>query len=139
MISQQNAGGVQGMDKGTQAVITSLIHMMWADGVIEDYEREFMGAFLKEIQATPEEVAEIGKLMLVAPTEELNIREMLPEMSAREDAFQTMVAMAVVDGVLAKPERTLLDKIADHLEIPPERRLQLLQEVRQEVPDLKEE
>lgn len=127
------------MDKGTQAVITSLIHMMWADGVIEDYEREFMGAFLKEIQATPEEVAEIGKLMLVAPTEELNIREMLPEMSAREDAFQTMVAMAVVDGVLAKPERTLLDKIADHLEIPPERRRQLLQEVRQEVPDLKEE
>ena len=123
------------MDKGTQAVITSLIHMMWADGVIEDYEREFMGAFLKEIQATPEEVAEIGKLMLVAPTEELNIREMLPEMSAREDAFQTMVAMAVVDGVLAKPERTLLDKIADHLEIPPERRRQLLQEV----PDLKEE
>ena len=37
------------MDAQTNALVKSLIHMMWADGVIEEHEREFLGSVVSEL------------------------------------------------------------------------------------------
>ncbi len=121
------------MDAQTNALVKSLIHMMWADGVIEEHEREFLGSVVAELGCTKEEMDEISKMMVAPPTEELNFDVDSIEQSKREEILQAAAAMAMVDGVLAGCEKDLVEVLAAHLDIPIARRQALVEEVRQGV------
>lgn len=121
------------MDARTNALVKSLIHMMWADGVIEEHEREFLGGVVSELGCTEEEMNEISKMMVAPPTEELNFDVDSIEQSKREEILQAAAAMAMVDGVLAGSEKKMVEALADHLDIPTDRRQALIEEVRQGV------
>mgnify|MGYP002522602175 FL=1 len=121
------------MDAQTNALVKSLIHMMWADGVIEEHEREFLGGVVSELGCTEEEMNEISKMMVAPPTEELNFDVDSIEQSKREEILQAAAAMAMVDGVLAGSEKKMVEALADHLDIPTDRRQALIEEVRQGV------
>lgn len=130
------------MQKYDEVLIKGLVHMMWADGVIEDYEREFIGKIMADMGCSTEEIIEISKMMRVPPTEDLDIKNELPDMAKREEFLQTMLGMAMVDGVLAKSEKELVDKVAAHLEITPARVADMMNTARDEVKskrDLREE
>lgn len=107
--------------------------MMWADGVIEEHEREFLGSVVAELGCTKEEMDEISKMMVAPPTEELNFDVDSIEQSKREEILQAAAAMAMVDGVLAGCEKDLVEVLAAHLDIPIARRQALVEEVRQGV------
>lgn len=121
------------MDAQTNALVKSLIHMMWADGVIEEHEREFLGGVVSELGCTEEEMNEISKMMATPPTEELNFDVDSIEQSKREEILQAAAAMAMVDGVLAGSEKDMVEALASHLDIPVDRRKALVEEVRQSV------
>ena len=121
------------MDAQTNALVKSLIHMMWADGVIEEHAREFLGGVVSELGCTEEEMNEISKMMVAPPTEELNFDVDSIEQSKREEILQAAAAMAMVDGVLAGSEKKMVEALADHLDIPTDRRQALIEEVRQGV------
>ena len=130
------------MQKYDEVLIKGLVHMMWADGVIEDYEREFIGKIMADMGCSTEEIIEISKMMRVPPTEDLDIKNELPDMAKREEFLQTLLGMAMVDGVLAKSEKELVDKVAAHLEITPARVADMMNTARDEVKskrDLREE
>ena len=121
------------MDAQTNALVKSLIHMMWADGVIEEHEREFLGSVVSELGCTKEEMEEISKMMVTPPTEELDFDVDSIEQSKREEILQAAAAMAMVDGVLVGSEKNLFEVLASHLDIPIARRQALIEEVRQGV------
>ena len=121
------------MDAQTNALVKSLIHMMWADGVIEEHEREFLGSVVSELGCTEEEMEEISKMMAAPPTEELEFDVDSIEQSKREEILQAAAAMAMVDGVLAGSEKDMVEVLASHLDIPIARRQALVEEVRQGV------
>ncbi len=121
------------MDAQTNALVKSLIHMMWADGVIEEHEREFLGSVVSELGCTEEEMNEISKMMAAPPTEELDFDVDSIEQSKREEILQAAAAMAMVDGVLAGSEKDMVEVLASHLDIPIARRQALVEEVRQGV------
>lgn len=121
------------MDAQTNALVKSLIHMMWADGVIEEHEREFLGSVVSELGCTEEEMNEISKMMAAPPTEELDFDVDSIEQSKREEILQAAAAMAMVDGVLADSEKDMVEVLASHLDIPIARRQALVEEVRQGV------
>lgn len=121
------------MDAQTNALVKSLIHMMWADGVIEEHEREFLGSVVSELGCTEEEMEEISKMMVAPPTEELNFDVDSIEQGKREEILQAAAAMAMVDGVLAGSEKDMVEVLASHLDIPIARRQALIEEVRQGV------
>ncbi len=121
------------MDAQTNALVKSLIHMMWADGVIEEHEREFLGSVVSELGCTEEEMEEISKMMAAPPTEELDFDVDSIEQSKREEILQAAAAMAMVDGVLAGSEKDMVEVLASHLDIPIARRQALVEEVRQGV------
>lgn len=121
------------MDAQTNALVKSLIHMMWADGVIEEHEREFLGSVVSELGCSEEEMKEISKMMAAPPTEELDFDVDSIEQSKREEILQAAAAMAMVDGVLAGSEKNMVEVLASHLDIPIARRQALVEEVRQGV------
>ena len=121
------------MDAQTNSLVKSVIHMMWAYGVIEEHDREFLGGVVSELGCTEEEMNEISKMMVAPPTEELNFDVDSIEQSKREEILQAAAAMAMVDGVLAGSEKKMVEALADHLDIPTDRRQALIEEVRQGV------
>ncbi|MGM9998923.1 MAG: hypothetical protein ACI38Q_05975 [Candidatus Bruticola sp.] len=121
------------MDAQTNALVKSLIHMMWADGVIEEYEREFLGGVVSELGCTEEEMAEIAQMMAAPPTEPLSFDVDSIDQAKREEILQIAATMAMVDGVLAGSEKNLIELLAAHLEIPIARRQALVEEIRQGV------
>ncbi|MGM9992799.1 MAG: hypothetical protein ACI376_08165 [Candidatus Bruticola sp.] len=121
------------MDAKTNALVKSLIHMMWADGVIEEYEREFLGGVVAELGCTKEEMDEIAQMMAAPPTEPLDFDIDSIDQAKREEILQIAATMAMVDGVLAGSEKNLIELLAAHLEIPIARRQALVDEIRQGV------
>lgn len=106
------------MDDNEKALVKTLIKAMWADGEMAGEEREMLGGILSQLDASTEELLEVGK-MLQAPPELDDIRDQVPDYEARCDIMKFILAMALADGRVNVSELRFLNKMAQTLEIKP--------------------
>ncbi|MCR4784677.1 MAG: TerB family tellurite resistance protein [bacterium] len=127
------------MDKHKRALIKGLVHMMWADGVIEEHEREFMGSVLAELGCSHAEMAEVAQMMMNTPptTEDFDFDADTFDMDEREEILRTAIAMAMVDGIVAKQEKKMVMDMADSLGIPEAKVKELMDRTRQDVTSMR--
>ncbi|MBQ7501327.1 TerB family tellurite resistance protein [bacterium] len=118
------------MDNISMATMKGLVYMMWADGIVDDAEREFMGHFAASMNFSPEELKELAAMMNEQPNGDLDVKELVGSMDERERVYKSVAAMAVVDGYLAAPEKKMLENIARHLEIPAWKANRIIDEVK---------
>ncbi|MEW6277915.1 MAG: DUF533 domain-containing protein [Candidatus Eremiobacterota bacterium] len=104
------------MQDKEKALVRSLVRIIWADGEIAAEEREFLGAVLAQLGASPDEVLEVGK-MLQEPPDLDDLREKVPDQESRREIMRVLLAMALADGRVDLGELRFLNKMAAILEI----------------------
>lgn len=101
-----------------------LITMAWADGKLDDKEKEGVRAASEVLNLTKELRARLDQLM----DKPLGIDELLFDtLSARDKAFAYVAAvwMSGVDAEVDPKEQDLLDQLAETLALTPDRRSEL--------------
>lgn len=102
-----------------------LITMAWADGRLDDQEKDGVRAASEVLNLTKELRGRLDQLM----TKPLALDELLFDtLSARDKAFAFVAAawLSGVDEEVDPKEQDLLDKLADMLQLTPERRSELV-------------
>jgi len=98
-------------------IIKTLIQIVWADGQVDDRERDILGKMLVELDLSPKDIAEVGQMMTEAP-EAPKLAEVLSKSPAeRRDVMKVAMAMAMDNGHLNPPEMRYVQAIASKLEI----------------------
>ena len=55
------------MNAQEREILKTLIQIVWADGQVDDRERDILGKMLVELDLTPKDIAEVGQMMTEAP------------------------------------------------------------------------
>ncbi|MBQ7528939.1 TerB family tellurite resistance protein [bacterium] len=121
------------MKKNAKNLLKGIIHMMWADGSIDDYERELVGRMMVELKCSHDDIQKMSEMMKTPPTEEFNFKNEIVTPAEREEFYRLAAAMAVVDGHLAASEKELLNKIAANLEINKDKAQEILESVKEQI------
>jgi uncharacterized tellurite resistance protein B-like protein len=111
-------------------IIKGLIQIVWADGTVDDREREILGKMLAELDLTQKDLQEVGQMMTQAPE--------LPDLNAvfaqgheeKSDLMKVLLALAMSRGHLNPPELRYIQAVSSRLEISKDELEQLKQEVR---------
>ncbi len=104
------------MDETDRALLKSLVHVIWADGEVNEDERRLLGGVLTQLGCGPDEIKEVAEMMTNPPAVD-NIREMVPDYEARKEIMKVLLAMALADGQVDVKELRFLKRMANHLEI----------------------
>ncbi len=78
-----------------------------------------LGGILSELGVTTAEIEEVGRMMIAPPSLE-DLRDQIPDTESRHEIMKLLVAMSMADGQVDTTELRFLDRLAAHLEIPPE-------------------
>ena len=117
------------MNAQEREILKTLIQIVWADGQVDDRERDILGKMLVELDLTPKDIAEVGQMMTEAP-EAPQLAEVLSKSpTERRDVMKVVMAMAMDNGHLNPPEMRYVQAIATKLEIDKDQ----LEEIRLEV------
>ncbi|MGE0491688.1 MAG: TerB family tellurite resistance protein [Vulcanimicrobiota bacterium] len=106
------------MDEQDRLILRSLVQMMWADGEVNERERDLLGKMLVELGVTEGDIKDVAA-MLTHP-ESLDVealRGRIPEVEERLAVVKAMLAMAMADGVLELSETRLMSRLSDVLEL----------------------
>ena len=111
-------------------IIKSLIQIVWADGNVDERERELLGRMLVELDLSHKEISEVAKIMMEA-SDAPDLDAILAEgdESAR-DLMKVLLALAMTKGELGAPELRYVQAIAHKLQLDKEELEQLKKEVR---------
>ncbi len=117
------------MNAQEREILKTLIQIVWADGQVDDRERDILGKMLVELDLTPKDIAEVGQMMTEAP-EAPQLAEVLSKSpTERRDVMKVVMAMAMDNGHLNPPEMRYVQAIATKLEIDKDQ----VEEIRLEV------
>ena len=117
------------MEPAEREIIKTLIQIVWADGQVDDRERDILGKMLAQLDLSHEDLREVGQMMTEAP-ESPELAAVLSKSKAeRRDAMKVMMAMAMANGHLNPPEMRYVQATASKLDISREE----LEEIRLEV------
>ncbi len=104
------------MDDTERALLKGLVHVIWADGEVNDAERRLLGGVLAQLGCSPAEIQEVAEMMTNPPAVD-NLKEHVPEYEARKEIMKVLLAMALADGQVDMKELRFLNRMAVHLEI----------------------
>lgn len=121
------------MKKNAKNLLKGIVYMMWADGSIDDFERELVGRMMIELKCSHADIRELSEMMKTPPTEEFNFKNEIVTLAEREEFYRMAAAMAVVDGHLAASEKELLNKIAINLDLSKEITEEILRSVKEQI------
>ena len=107
------------MEQRERALLKGLVQLIWADGEVSEQERLMLGGILSELGVTTAEIEEVGRMMVAPPSLE-DLREQIPDTESRHEIMKLLVAMSMADGQVDTTELRFLDRLAAHLEIPPD-------------------
>ncbi len=107
------------MEQRERALLKGLVQLIWADGEVSEQERLMLGGILSELGVTTAEIEEVGRMMIAPPSLE-DLRDQIPDTESRHEIMKLLVAMSMADGQVDTTELRFLDRLAAHLEIPPE-------------------
>lgn len=99
------------------AVVKGLVSVAWADGHVSGEETEVLEALLEAFHALPSEAHELRKFaqtprsLADVPVAELGF-------AARRQLLQHAVLLSFVDGKQDEKEKSLIEQLAQALEIP---------------------
>lgn len=118
------------MKPAYREIIKGLIQIVWADGTVDDREREILGKMLVELDLTQEDLEEVGQMMTEAPTN-LDLDTVLAQgQEEKGDLMKVLLALAMSRGHLNPPELRYIQAVSTRLEISKEELEQLKDEVR---------
>ncbi len=113
------------MHEQNVAILKSLVVVAWADGRVEDSERQVIQALSQAFDATPAETALIDDFASEPKTlDDIPLGEM--SMDDRRALLQHAVFLTFSDGEQHEKELKLLDALAAHLRLPEGERAPLL-------------
>lgn len=109
------------MDDTERLLMKGLVQVIWADGEVDEKEREMLGGILARLGCSVEEIREVAAMMMSdearAPKD---FQEKLPgDKASRAEIMRVMLAMALADGRVDVSEVRFLDRMAQHLGIDP--------------------
>lgn len=106
------------MDDTERALLKGLVQVIWADGEVDQKEREMLGGILSQMGSSSEEIREVAAMMMEGKGGSVEgILEELPDMESRREIMKVFLAMAMADGRIDVNEVRFLNKMALHLEI----------------------
>jgi len=108
------------MDQRERALLKGLVQVIWADGEVSEQERVMLGGILAQLGCSEAEITEVGH-MLATPPDLGDLRKQIPDMESREEIMKLLLAMSMADGRVETSEIRFLNRLAGHLDIPPER------------------
>lgn len=113
------------------SVIRIWAAIAWADGVLAEAEADGLRRLIRSAELSDEERADAMKLLdKRAEVPETYLTTLTPE--ARRGVYRAACRMAMVDHVLADPERAMLVKLRTLLGVPDD----IAQEIESDVPGL---
>lgn len=98
------------------ALVKGLIQAMWADGEVAESERVLLGRLLVQLGCTPEEIAEVGAMMM-APQSIEDLVQGITDPALKLELIQLVVAVTLSDGEIAHAETGFIHRLAGHLGI----------------------
>jgi uncharacterized membrane protein YebE (DUF533 family) len=104
------------MREADRAVVKSLVSVCWADGEINDEERQMLGGILAQMGFDHKDLLEIGEMMKEKPAPG-DIARQIPDPGTRREVMQLVLALALADHGVGTLERRFLKTIASELEI----------------------
>ena len=118
------------MNAQEREVLKSLVQIVWADGTIDDREREMMGRLLAELELSRKDIIEVGAMMTEA-TDLPDLDVILARgQEEKDDLMKLLLALAMDKGHLNPPEMRYVQAIATKLEIDKEALDALIAQVR---------
>lgn len=106
------------MDDTERLMMKGLVEVIWADGEVDDREREMLGGILAQLGCSAEEIGEVGKMMMGVRSAPEEFQEKLPDdEESRREIMKVMLAMALADGRVDVGEVRFLNRMAYHLQI----------------------
>ena len=118
------------MNAQQREVLKSLVQIVWADGTIDDREREMMGRLLAELELSRKDIIEVGAMMTEA-TDLPDLDVILARgQEEKDDLMKLLLALAMDKGHLNPPEMRYVQAIATKLEIDKEALDALIAQVR---------
>lgn len=118
------------MNAQEREILKSLVQIVWADGTIDEREREMLGRLLAELDLSRKDIIEVGTMMTEATD--------LPDLDVilargkeeKDDLMKLLLALAMDRGHLNPPEMRYVQAIATKLQIDKESLDGLIAQVR---------
>jgi uncharacterized membrane protein YebE (DUF533 family) len=120
------------MQEAEKALIKSLVHVIWADGEVNEDERRLLGGVLTQLDLDDKALTEVASMM-AQPPDLTNLKESVKEVESRREIMKVLLAMAMADGKVEISELRFLNKIARQLELSDGDLEQLKQETLAEI------
>ena len=118
------------MNAQEREILKSLIQIVWADGAVDDREREILGRLMTELDLSRKDIHEVGEMMLEA-TDMPDLDIILAKgREEKADLMKLMLALAMTKGHISAPELRYVQAIAHKLDINREGLDKLIAEVR---------
>lgn len=113
------------MQPSDHALLRSLIAVAWADGKVAEEETALIESLIDSFGATEDEAEEYRKFASEKRTlDDVPLADL--DEGSRRRLLQLAVLVSYVDGVQDDTERTLINDLAERLEIPAEEREPLM-------------
>ncbi|MBI3927122.1 MAG: TerB family tellurite resistance protein [Armatimonadetes bacterium] len=106
------------MNAQEREILKGLIHVVWADGQVDDRERELLGQILVQLGFNHKDLSEVGIMMTEASFPDL--QSVLPDHESRLGIMKVFLAIGFADGALAAAELRCLNGMARELGISSE-------------------
>lgn len=104
------------MQETEKALIKGLVHVIWADGEVNEDERRLLGGVLTQLSLDEKSIHEVSSMMS-KPPDLTNLKESVKDMEARREIMKVLLAMAMADGRIDISELRFLHKFARQLEL----------------------
>lgn len=104
------------MQEAEKALLKSLVHVIWADGEVNEDERRLLGGVLNQLDLDDKALTEVASMMS-RPPELANLRDSVQDHESRREIMKVLLAMAMADGKVEISELRFLNKIARQLEL----------------------
>ncbi|MCA9795664.1 MAG: TerB family tellurite resistance protein [Candidatus Eremiobacteraeota bacterium] len=106
------------MDEQDRLILRSLVQMMWADGEVDERERDLLGRMLVSLGVSDGDLKDVAAMMTHPETLDVEaLRGHIPELADRLAVVKAMLVMAMADGVLELSETRLMGRLSDVLEL----------------------
>ena len=104
------------MQEAEKALIQSLVHVIWADGEVNDDERRLLGGVLSQLDLDDVALGEVASMMS-KPPDLSNLKAQVQDVEARREIMKVLLAMAMADGSVDISELRFLNKIGRELDL----------------------
>ena len=118
------------MNAQEREILKSLVQLVWADGNVDDRERDILGKLLAELDLSDKDIKEVGGMMLEAqdlPNLDVILARGKEE---KDDLMRLLLALAMAKGHMNPPEMRYVQAISNKLEIERGELERLINEVR---------